>query len=396
MSLDSVLDKLRTLDSSVSRRRFLEGLGIAAGSTLGVSLLAACGSSSSTTSSASAAGSGSATSATSSTTNHLPTTSKELIFTDLGGAIRKARTTAYFEPFMQEYGINVTFAQGFSQAQFLAGTKAGKPPTDSFDATARFVISLTDTGLAQKLPDQVTRADAVKPEKYRDYCGGGYSYSLGMATKMDAFGGKQPQTWADFFDVTGFPGKRALPKYSGSEQYSVEIALLADGVSPDKLFPLDVDRAIAKLKTAKDNILFFDSFGAASQFLTSGTASIVMNSNARVHDLNAMGAKINYQFNQAIIFSWSGFPVPVAAPHADAMFALIDLMDRPDRQAEFARQIPYGPTNSKAFDLLDDATKALLPNSPDNLKIGVPDQPVLAAAQADELTKKFTAFLAGA
>lgn len=390
MSLERVVLQLRDLDTQLSRRRFLEGLGIAAGSTLGLSLLAACGSS--TSSSAGSAATGAASSAS---TQHLATTSKEVVWTDLGGAIRKARTKAYFEPFQTEYGIAVTFAQGFSQATFLSGVKAGKPATDSFDATARLVISLTDQGLVQRLPDQVTRSDAVTPAKYRDYCGGGYSYSLGMATKMDAFNGKQPESWADFFDVTKFPGKRALPKYSGSEQYSVEIALLADGVTPDKLFPLDVDRAFAKLKTAKDNILFFDSFGQASQFLTSGTASIVMNTNARVHDLNAMGAKLAYQFNQAIIFSWSGFPVPVGAPHADAMFALIDLMDRPDRQAEFARQIPYGPTNSKAFDLLDDATKALLPNSPANLKIGVPDNPVSAAKQAAELSQKFTAFLAG-
>lgn len=385
MSLDRVLDQLTSLDP-LSRRRFLEGLGIAAGSTLGLSLLAACGGSgASPTSAGTAAGS---------TPHHLPTTSKELIWTDLGGAIRAARTKAYFDPFMKEYGINVTFAQGFSQAQFLAGAKAGSPPSDSFDSTARFVISFTDQGLAQRLPAAVTRTNAVMPAKYQDYCGGGYSYSLGMATKTDAFGGSQPQSWADFFNFAKFPGKRALPKYSGSEQYSIEIALLADGVAADQLFPLDVDRAIAKLKTAKSNILFFDSFGMASQFLTSGTASIVMNSNARVHALNATGAQLFYQFNQAIIFSWSGFPVPVGAPHADAMFALIDFMDRPDRQAEFARQIPYGPTNSAAFDLLDDATKALLPNSPANLRVGVPDNPVAAARQASELTQKFTAFLA--
>lgn len=389
MSPDRILDRLTSLDP-LSRRRFLEGLGIAAGSSLGLSLLAACGGGASTSSAA-----GSTTSAPPAAAHHLPTTSKELIWTDLGGAIRKARTVAYFEPFMKEYGIPVTFAQGFSQAQFLAGVKAGTPPTDSFDATARFVISFTDQGLAQRLPDAVTRTDAVRPTKYRDYCGGGYSYSLGMATKMDAFNGRQPETWADFFNFDRFPGKRALPKYSGSEQYSVEVALLADGVAADRVFPLDIDRGIAKLKSAKSNILFFDSFGQANQFLTSGTASIVMNTNGRVHDLNATGARIFYQFNQAIIFSWSGFPVPVAAPHADAMFALIDLMDRPDRQAEFARQIPYGPTNSKAFDLLDDATKALLPNSPANLKVGVPDQPVAAGAQAAELSQKFMAFLAG-
>ncbi|MFN2452389.1 MAG: extracellular solute-binding protein [Candidatus Dormibacteria bacterium] len=373
--------------SSLSRRRFLGTLGAAAGALLSADLLAACGSA------APAASSGAASSGA--LTHHLPVTSSEVIWTDLGGAIRKARQAAYFDPFTKEYGIPVTFAAGFSQAKFLAGTKAGTPPTDSFDATARFVISLTDKGLAQKLPSSVNRSTAVTPAKYRDYCGGGYAYSLGMTYKQNAFSGSQPKHWKDFFNLAKYPGRRALPKYSGSEQYAVMVALLADGVAKDKLFPLDIDRAIAKLHSIKDSILFFDSFGQANQFVTQGAASIVMDTNARVHALNAEGANLTYVYDEALLFSWSGFPVPVGAPHADAMFALIDLMDRPDRQAVFCKQLPYGPTNPAAFADIDDATKKILPNSPQNLPKAVLDNPVAAAKQAEELSSKFMAFLAG-
>lgn len=374
----------RLASTALTRRRFLGASAATAGMLLSSDVLAACGSA--------ATGSGSSPGAGH---HHLTVTSKAVVWTDLGGAIRKARQTAYFDPFTREYGIPVTIAEGFSQAQFLAGVKAGKPPTDSFDATARFVISLTDQGLDQKLPAQVERTSAVVPEKYRDYCGGGYSYSLGMAHKQDAFSGSQPSSWKDFFDTQRFPGKRALPKYSGSEQYAVEAALLADGVSRDKLFPLDIDRALDKLRSLQGSILFFDSFGQSNQFVTSGAASIVMNTNARVHDLNAMGANLTYVFDQALIFPWSGFPIPTGAAHPDAMAALIDLMDRPDRQAAFARLLPYGPTNPAAFDLLDDTTNKLLPNSPDNLAKGVTDNPVAAAKQQAELSTKFTAFLSG-
>ncbi|GAC1339866.1 MAG: ABC transporter substrate-binding protein [Candidatus Dormibacteria bacterium] len=377
------------LAASLSRRRFLGTLGSAAGALLSVDLLAACGSAAPAASSSAAASSGVAT-------HHLKVASSEVIWTDLGGAIRKARQAAYFDLFTKEYGIPVTFAEGFSQAKFLAGTKAGTPPTDSFDATARLVISMTEQGLAQKLPSSVNRTNAVTPAKYRDYCGGGYAYSLGMTYKESAFGGSQPKHWKDFFDLSKYPGKRALPKYSGSEQYAVEVALLADGVPKDKLFPLDIDRALNKLRSIKDSTLFFDSFGQANQFVTQGAASIVMNTNARVHDLNAEGAKLTYVYDEALLFSWSGFPVPVHAPHADAMFALIDLMDRPDRQAVFAKQLPYGPTNPDAFSDIDEATKKILPNSPENLPKAVLDNPVAAAKQADELSRKFMAFLAGA
>jgi putative spermidine/putrescine transport system substrate-binding protein len=37
----------------------------------------------------------------------------------------------------------------------------------------------------------------------------------------------------------------------------LEIALLADGVAPDKLYPLDLDRAFKKLDTIKKNTIWW-------------------------------------------------------------------------------------------------------------------------------------------
>ena len=54
---------------------------------------------------------------------------------------------------------------------------------------------------------------------------------------------------ADFFDLKRVPGKRMIRKDS---QAMLEMALIADGVPLDKLYPLDVDRAIAKFATIKD------------------------------------------------------------------------------------------------------------------------------------------------
>ncbi len=50
-----------------------------------------------------------------------------------------------------------------------------------------------------------------------------------------------------------FPRKRCLFKYP---QFSAvpESALLADGVPRDKLYPLDVDKALAKLDTIKSRL----------------------------------------------------------------------------------------------------------------------------------------------
>ena len=62
---------------------------------------------------------------------------------------------------------------------------------------------------------------------------------------------KKPLSWADFWNVKDFPGKRALPDYAS---YALPLALLADGVKPENLYPLDVDRAFASLQKIKGSI----------------------------------------------------------------------------------------------------------------------------------------------
>ena len=59
--------------------------------------------------------------------------------------------------------------------------------------------------------------------------------------------GKAPKTIEDFFDAAKFPGKRGI--ITNLQNGILEYPLLADGVAPDKLYPLDVDRALKKWDT---------------------------------------------------------------------------------------------------------------------------------------------------
>ena len=49
-----------------------------------------------------------------------------------------------------------------------------------------------------------------------------------------------PRSWKEFWDVARLPGKRGLWKRAPQ---TLEVALMADGVEPRNLYPLDVDRA---------------------------------------------------------------------------------------------------------------------------------------------------------
>lgn len=65
---------------------------------------------------------------------------------------------------------------------------------------------------------------------------------------------KAPSGWDDFWDVEAFPGPRGLPDTGDRDWWVPVVALLADGVAPDDLFPLDLDRAYAKLDEIKPHI----------------------------------------------------------------------------------------------------------------------------------------------
>ena len=78
--------------------------------------------------------------------------------------------------------------------------------------------------------------------------------------------------------------------------------------------------------------------------------------------LKDQGLPVDFNWNDAF-YQWTAAAVPKYAPHADAAFALVDFMSQPEQQAQMARLTKYGPMSSAAVDLLDEETKAQLPNA---------------------------------
>src|ERR1700724_2135702 len=89
-------------------------------------------------------------------------------------------------------------------------------------------------------------------------------------TKM--FKNNPPKTWADFFNTKKFPGKRGVFNYVVGG--GLEAASLADGATPSTLYPLNVNRAIAKLKTIKPDIVFYNSLGQSVEQLLAGNVAM--------------------------------------------------------------------------------------------------------------------------
>ena len=183
---------------------------------------------------------------------------KTVVFASWGGAYQDAEQTCYCDPFAAATGAKVLQDGPMNDAKFRAmiakrcaglGRRRhyhrfplcrhqGQPVREDRHQARRHQPHLS--AIRQRLRHRLHRL-VVQPRAY----------------STDAYAeGKAPQTWADLFDLKQFPGKRTLADNPVS---SLEIALLADGVAPDKLYPLDADRALKKLDTIKPDTIFWST-----------------------------------------------------------------------------------------------------------------------------------------
>jgi len=137
------------------------------------------------------------------------------------------------------------------------------------------------------------------PEAYRSPYSVAYEfYSSVLAYSQKKFSAEAaPNSWADFWDVKKFPGRRALRNHPIA---TLEAALMADGVAPDKLYPLDVDRAFKKLNEIKGQTVFWTTNSQSQQLFVDRevVAGIILN--GRVYDAAQKGAKIALSWEQNI------------------------------------------------------------------------------------------------
>jgi putative spermidine/putrescine transport system substrate-binding protein len=201
-------------------------------------------------------------------------------------------------------------------------------------------------------------------------------FSVVYAWNTDTYGENGPQSWADFFDVEKFPGKRA---YRGKVPGALEPALMADGVAPEDVYKVldseeGIKRAIDKIRKLKPNIDVFWSSGAQqAQLMKDGEVDMTTGWNGRFDVAKKDGAKVAYGFNQALL-DYDCFAIPKGAPHKDVAMQFLAEISKAEYQANLPEYITYGPTNKAAFSLgkIDEAVARALPSHPDNAAIQLP------------------------
>jgi putative spermidine/putrescine transport system substrate-binding protein len=172
-----------------------------------------------------------------------------------------------------------------------------------------------------------------------------------------------------------------------------EPALLADGVEPAKVFPLDIERALNKLEQVKKSVDVWWTGGAQSSLLIkSNEVDMAVVWNARAQSAIDDGSPFQLVWDGAV-WGMDGLCIPKGTPNVDAARDFIKFCANAKRQAEFANRLAYGPVNPKAFDHIAPERAKILPTNPEHFKTMVFQDPKGWGPIKDEAVAAFDAWI---
>ncbi|MAU21931.1 MAG: spermidine/putrescine ABC transporter substrate-binding protein [Martelella sp.] len=343
---------------------------------------------------------------------------EDLTIVSWGGAYSASQDNAYHQPFMAEHP-DVTIINDESSNEAVAKLRAmsetGNVTWDVVDVEGPDSQRLCDEGLAMEIdlnewtkpaPDGTPAVedfgDAVINDCFIPQIV--FSTTFGYRSDVAAWNGKEPTELCDIFDTETFPGKRALEK---RPKKNLEWALICDGVAKEDLYdvlstPEGVDRALAKLDTIKDDIIWWSAGAETPQLLADG--EIVMGStyNGRLFSVIAEQDQPVKMLWDWQVFDYDGWVIPAGLP--DDKLALVKeyIMFATDTQrlADQAKYISYGPARASSQPLVGDHAELgipmgpHMPTNPANMGNYLVNNILWWADNQDDVEQKFQAWLA--
>jgi len=268
-----------------------------------------------------------------------------LTFASYGGAYQDAQRKGWLEPYTALTGVKFQESEDSSNATIKAQVEAGQVTWDLVDVGNDFGLD-ANAALLEPLDYTKIHKDEILPGFASTYRVADITYGVVLGYNTDKTAGKVPSGWADFFDLAKFPGKRGFWDYSAGGIF--EFALLADGVAPKDLYPLDLPRATAKLDTIKDSIVFWGSGAESQDLLGKGEVAMSMIWNGRAYSAKHIDNRpVEIQWNQQIVTA-DYLVVPKGTPNKDLAMDFIAWSTCKENNAAPSKYIPYGPTNTLA------------------------------------------------
>lgn len=316
-----------------------------------------------------------------------------------GGSYGMSQRKAFHEPFLKETRTAVVaheWSGDLSEIRTMVDT--GRYRTHVIDVESAHLMAGCAAGVLQLIDyDKLGFGpDDFLPGAVHECGVGNVGWSLVLAYDADRMTDEDPKNWADFWNVEKFPGKRGMYK---SPKFSLEFALLADGVSTDQIYatlrtPEGVDRAFAKLDQLKPYIVWWEAASGGPELLAGKEVVMTAAWSARIYS-----AIVEDDKNFKIIWDGQGMDydywvIPSGHPEADLAHRFIEFASRPERMGEQANYLYYGPLRKAAADHVNPEILPYLPTVPANTKNWFKSDPSFWADNRASLTARFNDWVA--
>jgi putative spermidine/putrescine transport system substrate-binding protein len=287
-----------------------------------------------------------------------------------GGAWRRAIVEAAGNPFTQKTGIPLQYQDPYNWGKLRAMHEARAQQMDCASVQGTEVILAGRLNMAMPLDWSVIDRSVLAPRQLaRPHALGGYSLSMVLCYNKKTWpGASHPNSWADFWNVEKFPGRRALRR---DAVWTTEVAMMADGAKAESYYPVDVDRAFKSLDRIKPHVkTWWGDNSQAQALMERQEVDLLAVMDGRASETIAISnAPYQVVWNEQISTgSGQGWIVLNGGPNTAGAMKFLDIVGRPEALATFARLLYYAPMNPKAYDLIDPEFAKHLSSYPENEK----------------------------
>ncbi len=272
----------------------------------------------------------------------------EIVLWNWGGSAEKCHGDAIGKPFTEATGLPLKFdTSGPLQGKIKEMVDSGNVTADVADADAFDAIALGKSGHLEAIDYNVVDKSKVLDGFTWDHGVSIIFYGYAFMYDTQTYGDNPPNSWADFFNAEKFPGKRSLYKWANG---AIEAALVADGVAKDKVYPCDVPRALEKIKSIKDDSLYWGSASDAHAMMINNEVTMCMVWQNRGRQIEAdTNGRFKLVMNEAIAMP-GAYLVPKGNPAGrDNVMKFIAIAQDADAQLSLLECLGMTPTNPAAF-----------------------------------------------
>ena len=134
---------------------------------------------------------------------------KRVTIASWGGSYQDAQSKALFQPASKATGIAVKEESYGGMSDVRLQVQTGAVTLDIVSSGSGSAARAGAEGLLEELDYDLIDVSNFYPTLKMKYCVGGDVFSTVYAWNTETYGDNGPQSWADFWDVEKFPGKRA-------------------------------------------------------------------------------------------------------------------------------------------------------------------------------------------